>query len=614
MCGLAGALDLGGGPAPDELVATMTRVLAHRGPDGDGQWSDGPVAFGHRRLAILDRSAAGAQPMVSDDGALCIITNGEVYNYIELRDELRGLGHRFVTGTDTEVILHAYAQWGTRCLARFNGMFAFALWDAPRRRLVCARDRVGVKPFYYARAGQTFLFASEATSLLLTGLVDGRPRESAVHRFLAAGYHPAGRDTFFSGIRQLRPGHLLIVEGKRVEEQQWWRLPEHTEYLPLSEEAAASRFRDLFEDAVRLRLRSDVPVGSCLSGGLDSSAIVCTAAALQGGDIEHHTFSAVFDEPEIAEGRYVREVARHTGVQSHTVRPRWDELAADLPRLVRHQEAPFISTSVFAQWKVMELARRTGVPVLLDGQGADELLAGYPGYGDDYLSDLARAGQSTRLLAEARAIAGARGDPLPRVLARAALKRAPAVWRPARLIDPEFAASFPPTAVEPGGYPDRLTARLAFDVTSGNLPALLHYEDRNSMAFSVEARLPFLDYRLVEFAFALGPRHKLGHGTTKRVLRTAMRGIVPEAVRTRRDKIGFATPEAAWLTGPGRNWVRSIISSPEFQSRPYFNAGAFTSLPLEPGAPEVRDSLVWRCISLELWLRAFVDRPPAAIA
>src|SRR5579884_1948947 len=341
-------LDLRGACLPAEAAQAMTRVLGHRGPDGEGSWSAGPIALAHRRLAILDLSPAGAQPMPGEDGTLRIVYNGEVYNYVELRDELRALGHRFVTATDTEVILRAYAQWGADCLRRLNGMFAFALWDARRGRLLCARDRFGIKPFYYAIAGDTLLFASEVKALLASGRVVPRPNDAAVHRFLVSGHYPEGEETFFAGIRQLPPAHLLLVEHGRVETRCWWQLPEHHSYATLSDGEAAARFRDLFRDAVRIRLRSDVPVGTCLSGGLDSSSIVCQLAELE-GDAGRHAVSALFDDPAIAEGRYVEEVVRHTGVTSHVVRPEWDGLIEDLPRLVWHQEAPFLSTSIYAQ-------------------------------------------------------------------------------------------------------------------------------------------------------------------------------------------------------------------------------------------------------------------------
>ncbi len=397
MCAIAGLYDVAGRAVDPSVLERMVRLQAHRGPDGEGyvlldaRGREQPVALkgrltdalgasphrytialGHRRLAIVDLSPLGHQPMATEDGRCWVTYNGEIYNYVELREELRGKGHRFRSASDTEVLLAAYREWGEACVTRFNGMFAFAIWDGDRRRLFCARDRLGVKPFYYAWDGVRFAFASEIKGLLPV-IERPSPNQRAVFDYLEGACLDHSEDTFFEGIRQLPPAHTLTVETQ-VTVRRYWDFPAPGS-SGLSMQDAAERFRHLFRDAVRLRLRSDVPIGTCLSGGLDSSSIVCVANDLM--FVEHtvpreligerqKTFSSCFEDPAYDERQFIRSVVEQTGAEAHYTFPDPKELAESVSQLVWRQDEPFGSTSIFAQWNVMRLAagratRRQGV-------------------------------------------------------------------------------------------------------------------------------------------------------------------------------------------------------------------------------------------------------------
>jgi asparagine synthase (glutamine-hydrolysing) len=599
VCGIAGQVRLDRAPDPGE-IAGMLDLLAHRGPDGEGLWSapghqshPGPqgtapwAALGHRRLAILDLSDAGAQPMVLDDGdgLLALTYNGEIYNYLEVRAELEARGHRFRSRSDTEVLLRAWRAWGPDCLARLNGMFAFALWDGGRRELFAARDRFGEKPFHYlfdARRG-LFAFASEIKALLALPEATRALDDRALYRYVAFQELAGAEATLWQGIRRLPPASWLRLahDGGELHltVRRYWTLDlDREEDIPVTE--AARRFAELFADSVRLRLRSDVPVGSSLSGGLDSSAVVCQIHAL-GAAGGQQTFTARMEEPALDEGRYVAAVRAATGVAGHDVWPRAEDLTTLFPRLCHHLEEPFLSTSQLAQHLVMRLAREHGVTVLLDGQGADELLAGYRPYFLTRAADLAERRRLLALWREWRGFRARRADPFPLtakgLLARllpAGLRRrrtavgaAPLRWPAlARFFDPGWLAGFAHEAppVLPAARRDALTRRLAADTLGGELQELLRYGDRNSMAWSRELRQPFLDHRLAELAFALPVRTKLDRGETKVVLRRAIAGPgsigVPAEVVARQDKLGYQAPLVSWLRGPLAPWTAERLA------------------------------------------------------
>lgn len=653
MCGITGIIQADDRPLDTGLLEAMTASLLHRGPDAEGYVLLAPddrekplavagpladsvgrrhdrfkIGLGHRRLAIIDLTPLGNQPMGTLDGRLWITYNGEVYNAPELRRELVDLGVEFRSSTDTEVVLEAYRQWGRACLARFNGMFAFALWDSREHQLFCARDRFGIKPFYYRGDGRRFLFASEIKALRCDPAYSARPNDRAVYDYLTQARQDHTGETFYEGIRQLAPGECLTLrvgrsgrEAKNLvpAREQWYRLPEGTRTVYLEE--AASTLRDMIQDSVRLELRADVPIGSCLSGGLDSSTIVCLMSRLlPRGCPPLQTFSACHEDPRFDERPFIQAVVSATGAANHEVFPDAVGLYDELPRVLRHQEEPFAGTSVLAQWCVMRAARQAGVKVLLDGQGADELLLGYPGYLGSRLADLVRGGRWLESVHEWRAWRRVHGS-LHRTaranFVRGLLPEGPVGWLRSRIMDEdawldrEFAALVRRGAAgEPAGPSQGRGALGAHQLRSitQDLPSLLHYEDRNAMAFSVEARVPFLDHRLVEWLMHLPPELKLHRGMTKLVLREAMDGILPKEVRRRTDKMGFVTPEDQWLRVTWRPHLEALLDSDSLKSRPYWRAPVLKDWYRRycDGRAAIGPT-VWRWANLELWLRECCD-------
>jgi asparagine synthase (glutamine-hydrolysing) len=615
MCGIAGIVTTDA-PVDVSLVAAMNHALIHRGPDDGGEWVDstGRVALANRRLAILDRTAAGHQPMLSANGAFCLVFNGEIYNYLELRDQLVSLGHRFRTHTDTEVVLVAYEQWGEACVERFNGMFAFALWDARRRQLIAARDRFGEKPFYYHRSSQSLVFASEIKALVLDPSLRRDVEDVAVARYLLEGRVDGDERTFLRDVRQLRPAHLLIFDSSgALTERAYWSLPLHIT-RNLSAAAAADEFKALLTDSIRLRLRSDVPVGSSLSGGLDSSSIVCTMKKLlEGTGGQQKTFSARYRVGTTDEGRYIDAVVAAAGVDAHHVWIEGEDLLHDVDRFVWHQDEPVPHTSQFAQWKVMELARTAGVTVLLDGQGADEVIGGYPSptFGYRY-AELAAAGRLGHLTREFLAFRSHHGSVRPalRYLGAAILPRRTREHLRRRFHDSSALA--PPrrgrtASAERPRASGQLRTALYETLTVTSLPSLLRFADRNSMAFSREARLPFLDHRLVEFVYTLPSEHLVSDGTSKVLLRSAMRGVIPDLIVNRMDKIGFATPEREWFAGPLRPWLEAKLQA--LKRRDLVSVDAIDQQWRRFLSGGGRTGNLWRLANLEAWLQKFVDAP-----
>ena len=614
MCGLCGIVALGR-PPETATVATMAAALDHRGPDGSGAYHDEGVAFGFRRLAIIDLSDAGKQPFASDDGALQLMHNGEVYNYRELRRELESHGHRFRSQTDTEVILRAYEQWGERCVERFNGMWAFALWDARERRLFCSRDRFGVKPFYYSWDGARFAFASELKAFRADGRL--RPHLPAVRDFIEQGYADHTNKTFFSGIHKLPPAHSLVVDAEGLRLHRYWSLEPSD-----APDEPAGAVRELFLDAVRLRLRSDVAVGTCLSGGIDSSAIVCAVDHLLRTEAENarpvgdrqRTFTAYFAERGFDERPYADAVVERTRSQPHWITFGSGELVDVLPSIVRTQDEPFGSTSIVAQWFVMREAKNAGLTVMLDGQGADETLAGYHGYFGPFFADLLRGGRLRELGAELRAyrtLHGAGVGTAAVALARPFLPERVRWAARARVRGGSALAhpDLPRTAAgDANGFAgNHLRRQMHLILTRRGLPELLRYEDRNSMAHSLEARVPFLDYRLVELLFSLAPSELIERGRTKAVLRRALGDLLPAVVRERVDKLGFVTPEATWLRNGLGEIAEEVFSSRVFAERGFVDADAARrSLARHRAGTRTAGFELWRALCVELWAREFL--------
>jgi asparagine synthase (glutamine-hydrolysing) len=540
--------------------------------------------------------------MTSEDGTLWIVFNGEIYNYVELREELIGKGHRFHSHSDTEVILHAYEEWGPDCLHRFNGMWGFAILNEKTGELFCARDRFGIKPFYYTVVNGSFLFASEIKALLAHQDAGTKPDDEMLGTYLSWGVLDHTGRTMFGGISQLRPAHGMRVTRDGVQKPfRYWELtvnPAVKSGVP--DETVATEVLEKLTDATRIHLRSDVAVGTCLSGGIDSSTLtvlinklIRSGGAASVGD-RQKTFSVIFSDKRFDESRYINEIVTATGVDAHRTEPSPERLWDDINRLVYMQDEPFGSLSIYAQYCVMRLAKEQ-VKVVLDGQGADELLAGYLAYQGSYLRGLI---SSFRWGTACREITGS-------------LRHHNRFFRSAfrQLMVRRGRRGLLTVDVTPlDRYGGRLETILARELTSTNLPALLHYEDRNAMAFSLESRVPFLDYRFVEYIASLPLDQKIRGGVTKIALRHAIRGIVPETIRCRMDKMGFVTPEEVWMRDALRPFVLEVLSSTTFSARKYWDAEAvirdyLAFLDGKSGySPEV-----WRIVCTELWLRTFFD-------
>ncbi|HET8924044.1 MAG TPA: asparagine synthase (glutamine-hydrolyzing) [Candidatus Acidoferrum sp.] len=629
MCGIAGIIDLDGFD-PQTLVA-MTHLVTHRGPDGFGFTfcEPGPhapvetihnenrlphlarpvIGLGNRRLAILDVTPLGNMPMVIEDGAYSITFNGEIYNYREIRRELEGLGYHFRTATDTEVILNAYREWGDECLQRFNGMWSFALWDRSRQRVFCARDRFGVKPFYYAVSNSSFFFGSEIRQIHLVSSMERRPNPNTVFAFLEWGLMDHSAETFFEGIHQLTPGHSLTLDLRSPFTpviQCYWELRTEPE-VSLNPEEATEEFQRLFKNAVRIRLRSDVPIGICLSGGLDSSTVLCQAKEIA-PEIQFQTFSACFEEEAIDEREYIAAAVSATKSISHKAFPKGHAFWESIQAMALHHGEPLAGASTFSQWTVMETARRHGISVILGGQGGDESLCGYQKYQYFYFWHLLRRGDPKVVREIILWLRNGTTSPHGRLLA--ATRYLPAALRQPfsvaeRIGTEEFRRAL--RDFKSGlGYTNSIAARQKIDLTYSSIPLLLRHEERNSMAHSVESRLPFLDYQLVEFAVRCPPSIKLRDGWSKWILRNAMKGTLPEKVRLRKTKLGFDAPVASWLRLGLQNGYRELWETPRLRMERFLNGpsvarechkfiqGARTAFPAD---------LLFKALSLELWAR-----------
>lgn len=601
--------------------AVIERV-AHRGPDGYG-WRtfdppSGPVSLGHRRLAIFDTSSAGQQPMTLEGRALWIVFNGAIYNFIEIRNELKTMGYSFLSNSDTEVLLTAYVAWGPDCLDRLNGMFSFVIWDEEKRHFFAARDRFGIKPLYYLATNEGIAFASEIKQFLEIKTFRTQLDLPSAYDFLAFGRIEHRAETFFSGVKQLQAGQCLHIDlnhptlENAPTPEYWYRLPEEA-LTNISAAQATEELQERLIESVDIRLRSDVPVGFCLSGGLDSSSIVSIATPKLAKNTQGaHTFSACYDDPSIDESAYIKSVIKHTGANSTIIRPSGDELPGLIEKIVYHQDAPFSSTSMISQWMVFAAARKAGIPVMLDGQGADEHLCGYHSSFGPQLVGLMRDFSLAHLFRE---MAGQRrrhsksltwqvavisAGLLPDSLRRKILHGG-SPYRPNWM-----SGAFAECGGMPPEYFHSLSELMYSHMRESSLPGLLRYEDRNSMAHGIESRLPFLDYRLVELSLSLGKNYKIVNGETKWILREAMRGILPENIRTRQDKIGFATPEQAWLRHEGRGMLEDGISMALDTFPELFDATATNQLMDKAFiTPHHLNPALWRIACFGIWCRVF---------
>lgn len=633
MCGLVGILST---QCSEELQLSMNNMLElinHRGPDGRGIETyrideNKNLAFGHQRLAIIDTTDAGLMPMSSVDNNFSIIFNGEIFNYLELKDELTLLGYSFSTSTDTEVLLNSYIEWGSDCLNKLNGMFAFAIFNKLNNKLFIARDRFGVKPLYYFLQQDCLIFGSEIKSLLAHPKVKSHPNEEALGNFLSSGLINHDSETLFQDIFSLNPGHFIELNGPKISINKWYESPPFLNSINDPE-----KFKTLFFDAVKIRLRSDVEVGACLSGGTDSSAIVgAVSNALTSSHISEKgsfkTFSAVFSDPALSETEYVNAVTKYTNTKNYSFSPNNELFWKSINNLIWHNDEPIQSPSQFIQWTVFEQAKEHGVKVTLDGQGVDELAAGYPGHFAVFLSELIRRRKITSFIKNFKEIINKSGE---------GREYLDLLSRTIYLLIPnwtiKFLALFPffrffikgnslmrfvkkpyksewlnlslQQHLRQKSASVSLNKRMRYDFFEVSLPALLRYEDRCSMAFSIEARTPFLDYRLVEEILSQASTEIIVNGLSKANIRDGVKNFIPKKVLRRTDKKGFPSPSESWLKNSSSK-IQSLLSKDSFIS--HYVDCELLRMELLRDDLNIPKEEVWRLVFAEIWLNEFFEK------
>lgn len=631
MCGIAGYINKSNKYRPDRnLVKKMTDQMIHRGPDAEGQWIDEYVALGHRRLSIIDLDAKSNQPMFSHDGKFVITFNGEIYNYIEIKKQLIEKGSVFKTDSDTEVIIEAYREYGTDCFNRFNGMWSFVLYDIEEQKIIISRDRFGIKPLYTIDNNDIFIFASEIKAIIAAFPKENIPNETCIYRYLSGSVNEdTDEKCFYKNVKIFPPAHYMIYDIKNhtKEYKEYWKVDEqlfHDKWI--KGKNPVKTFKELFESAVELRLRADVEVGACLSGGLDSSAIVGCASKKFGKKM--HTFSSVYTDKECNEEPYIRKVNEKWDTIPHYIKP--DDYEKNFTKYIEdltyHHDQPTGGASLYSQYMVMK-GVQGNVKVVLDGQGADELFAGYIPYYSYYISDLMN---KNTFLSKCKAIKiltivkkewpdiiGAVSTDT--IVSLVGLKNSflfqnenkikdLKVKRNAQLFTNDFMDkvndNYQRKEIQ---CSSKLNTRLCNDVLNKSIPSLLHNEDGNSMTFSIESRVPFLDYRIVEFAIALDGKYKIRNQWTKWIIRRACREYLPKEIVKRKNKMGFPAPFARWLReGSSREEIAEVIY--QFGNRnivPKETVDRFYRAHINM---EVDYSdILFRFYSMELWLRTCND-------
>lgn len=607
MCGIAGIVRMDGEAVSKSVIQRMTDSVRHRGPDDEGIYISGPVGLGHRRLSILDLSPKGHQPMLGRDGDYVLVYNGEVYNYVEIRSELESNGHIFQSNTDSEVILAAYETWGAGCVERFNGMWAFAVFDRKANKIFCSRDRFGIKPFYYHSTTDAFNFGSEIRQLLPL-METVRANRSVVQDFLFGGISEPYEDTFFEGVKKLPGGHNLEIDldTKTIRTWPYFFLdtPPPTGSSP-EDGTCVAEYEALLRDSVRLRLRSDVRVGTCLSGGLDSSTIAAIAAPVYRDQSNGGSFAAVTAISEDAsrdESPFAASVVERHALEWFTVTPGYSEFRSVLPDVIQAQEEPFPTCSIIFQFLVMQAARSNGLPVLLDGQGGDETLLGYERY---YAALVASEWKTKGVLSAIRFfMASCRENAnLSYGTLASYLVYFTFLWPRYVLYRrrSRFLKRMPPY---PSGV--RQFEQPIWDVHGmqreelqrHNLPALLRFEDKNSMWHAVETRLPFLDYRTLQKALSMDSSWKIRDGWTKYPLRRIADTILPKSIAWRRNKFGFEAPDKQWVSRFTPEMKKVVLECRLLQELTH-------SAYVEKQFEHMRTDERWRLYSVAAWAKSF---------
>lgn len=632
MCGIAGILEFNqDGRVDAGLLRRMCDIITHRGPDDDGLHVQGPVGLGMRRLAIVDLTT-GHQPLSNEDGTLWVVFNGEIYNHLALREQLLARGHTYRTQSDTETIVHLYEEYGRDCVQHLRGMFAFAIWDAKRKSLFIARDRLGIKPLYYCRTENEFLFGSEIKVLLVHPRVHPRFDRTALPEFLAFGYL-SGEDTFYQGIHKLMPGHTLELNQRgELDIRPYWDVPLPQPDSARDEAYYVKTYGELLEGAVQSHLMSDVPLGVFLSGGLDSSAVAALMTKIRREPIE--TFAVGYAEQTYSELPYARTVARHLNSTHHEVMVSRQDFFDALPKLIWHEDEPIVWPSSVSLYFVARLAQER-VKVVLTGEGSDETLAGYSRYA--FTLKNARFDQIYRGLVPRAARKGMRdfiassswmGAATRRKLSHTFLGLDGESWT--SFYFDNFFSAFNQSAQQelladdvfdelPAGsayrnvlaYWERasgdLLQRLLYTDIKTYLVELLMKQDNMSMAASIESRVPFLDHVLVEWALGVPAEIQIHGMAGKRILKKAMESLLPHSIIYRK-KMGFPTPWSGWLAGPQLDLIEAMLLEPRTLSRGYFKRPAIEKLFREHRA-KYRDHYdrIWRLLNLELWHRVCLE-------
>jgi asparagine synthase (glutamine-hydrolysing) len=611
MCGIVGCL----GPLDMRLLNDMLAVIRHRGPDDEAIFLDDRVALGVRRLAIVD-AEHGRQPLCNEKETVWGALNGEIYNFLEIKNELTRLGHTFHTNTDTETLVHAYEEWDFKCLQKLKGMFAFAIWDKDKQRLFLARDRLGIKPFYYCHRPNNLVFASEIKALLADKTIPRIPNDDMIVNFLITGHQEHTGETFFIGIKELLPGHYMFVDQEQMTTGKYWELAAFHPGEAKADEYYLSKFHELLLDAIKIRIPSNLVVGSYLSGGLDSTAIVClTNEVLKSPSLfrslkpkTQEIFSAFYSEAGANESPFIEEVGRCVKTKVNCVFPSSEISWTDIKKFVYYMDEPVTVLNYYTYWC---LARTTKghVKVTFSGQGPDEFLAGHPDHFLVYLKELWKTRQIARLVLELLSSLNRYG--LFSILRQMRMTFTSRSVHAERLLDTRHVERqhrrLERTKI------DSLYQALFVDVTQNRLPMHLRVGDRVTSAFSIESRFPYLDHRIIEFAFSLPANLKIRNGWSKYVLRNVTRGIVPESVR-RRKKLGTPIPLERWIEDLYPKIV-SAFGSSKFHQRGYFNQSAVLNIcnryhekKLNSLERQIYADMLWRILNVELWFESFFDQ------
>lgn len=609
MCGIAGFY----GFKNHDLIKKISLELKHRGPDGEGYFFNDKITLLNRRLAIIDIKE-GTQPIYNEDKSVVTVYNGEIYNYQELKKTLEEKGHKFKTNCDTEVIVHAYEEWGEKCFDKFNGMFAIALWDEKQKKLILARDHFGIKPLYFSQNNDKLLFCSEIKSILNSNFINKEPNDKIIYRYLKYRIHDDSPETFFRGIYKLMPGEMMIIRNSQRVIKKFSNLESSlsTTGKPNSNLAGSKEadiVRQRLIDAVKMRLIAEVSVGTCLSGGLDSSTVVAVVNQLLNEKVKEavsvgnkqNSFSAVFPNSSNNEEKYIDILLKDLkNINEHKIYPKPEEFFEDLQDFVKTQEEPTISTGPYAQYKVMQEAHKY-VKVLLDGQGADEMMAGYLPYYFVYLKQLIKEKKYLRFLKEIfLSLDVITKYTTIKFIEKTGIRKK---INENLLLNSQFVKQYKDEKFIVTH--DNLKRRLVEDIFYNSLPSLLRYEDKNAMRFSIEGRVPFLDFNLLKYIFSLADEAIIKDGWNKNILRSATKDLLPNKIRLRRNKIGFTTPEYEWFLKM-KNRIYSVFMSESFGKRKYFNQKEVINLFQQFIEGKTDDTLVfWRLLNMEIWLREF---------